>query len=163
MTVRPDVDEAQAVKTLAHELGHVLLHDPDRFAGQLTAGCPGIAEVEAECFAYLLATSAGLDTGDYTFGYVTSWATRVDVDNPQQVITATGQRVLSAVTPVLDRLTATPNNEGAAAVGAAGGGCPGRVDGADRASARPRVRRPEAAGGRRRATVAPRRADRPVP
>jgi DNA primase len=114
VTVRPDVDEAQAVKTLAHELGHVLLHDPDRFAGQLTADCRGIAEVEAESFAYLLATGAGLDTGDYTFGYVTSWAARVDVDNPQQVVTATGQRVLSAVTPVLDRLTATSNHDDAA-------------------------------------------------
>ncbi len=61
----------------------------------------------------------GLGTGDYTFGYVTSWATRVDVDNPRQVVTATGQRVLSAVTPVLDRLTATPNNEGAATATAA--------------------------------------------
>ena len=32
MTVRPDVDDAQAVKTLAHELAHVLLHTPTAFA-----------------------------------------------------------------------------------------------------------------------------------
>ncbi len=71
VTVRPDVDEAQAVKTLAHELGHVLLHDPGCFAGALAAGCRGVVEVEAENFAYLLATSRGLDIGHYTFGYVT--------------------------------------------------------------------------------------------
>jgi hypothetical protein len=29
--VRPDIDDAQAVKTLAHEVGHVLLHDPGDF------------------------------------------------------------------------------------------------------------------------------------
>jgi Zn-dependent peptidase ImmA (M78 family) len=38
--VRADVDDAQAVKTLAHELGHVLLHDP---AGRMTVTTPGTA------------------------------------------------------------------------------------------------------------------------
>ena len=39
--VRPDVDDAQAVKTLAHEVGHLVMHDPAGFAGT-TADCRGL-------------------------------------------------------------------------------------------------------------------------
>ena len=44
--VRDDVDDAQAVKTLAHEAGHVILH-PEQQARE----CRGILEVEAESVA----------------------------------------------------------------------------------------------------------------
>ena len=68
VTVRGDVDDAQAVKTLAHEAGHVLLHDPrDRSEGP---ACRDLIEVEAESVAYLVAAHHGLDTADYTFAYI---------------------------------------------------------------------------------------------
>jgi DNA primase catalytic core len=87
VTVRGDVDDAQAVKTLAHEAGHVLLHDPaDRGAGPV---CRDLIEVEAESVAYLVAAHHGLDTGDYTFAYIAGWAGR---DN--EAITRTARRVL---------------------------------------------------------------------
>lgn len=112
VTVRADVSPAQAVKTLAHELGHILLHDPAVFPQQVTVDCRGLAEVEAESLAYLITTEHGLDTSDYTFGYVTAWATGVDADDPGQVVTATGQRVLGAVAPLLDRLTPSLTQDG---------------------------------------------------
>jgi len=43
-----------------------------------TAGCRGVKEVEAESVAYLVAGSHGLDTGGYTFPYVTGWAAGAD-------------------------------------------------------------------------------------
>lgn len=49
--VRPDVDDAQAVKTLAHEAAHVLLH-ADTGISPLT--CRGVIEVEAESVALTL-------------------------------------------------------------------------------------------------------------
>ncbi len=78
--VRGDVDDAQAVKTLAHEAGHVLLHDPadpaDLGGSTVTSAgfCRGTVEVEAESLAYLVAAAHGLATDDYTFPYVTGWA-----------------------------------------------------------------------------------------
>jgi len=57
---------AQRVKTLAHELAHALLH-----AG---AGDRALAELEAESAAYVVCRSLGLDTGEYSFGYVACWA-----------------------------------------------------------------------------------------
>ena len=73
VVVRSDVDDAQAVKTLAHELGHVLMHDPAGFTDGQTMQCRGDREVEAESPAYLVAADHGLDTAGYTFAYVGRW------------------------------------------------------------------------------------------
>ena len=99
--VRGDVDAAQAVKTLAHEAGHVLLHDPSGLGESTSAHCQGVKEVEAESVAYLVTASHGLATDDYTFAYVTGWAGSVDGTEPEQVVRDTGQRVLTATRTVL--------------------------------------------------------------
>jgi len=99
--VRGDVDAAQAVKTLAHEAGHVLLHDPSGLGESTTAHCQGVKEVEAESVAYLVTASHGLATDDYTFAYVTGWAGSVDGIEPEQVVREAGQRVLTATRTVL--------------------------------------------------------------
>src|SRR5687768_14644492 len=51
VTVRPDVDDAQAVKTLAHELAHVRLHEPTIVPFDHHRG---LREVEAESVAYIV-------------------------------------------------------------------------------------------------------------
>jgi DNA primase len=97
VVVRSDVDDAQAVKTLAHELGHVLMHGPQG----VTKQCRGDREVEAESLAYLVAADHGLDTAEYTFAYVAGWAAQTgDVD---AALRASGTRVLSTAHQVLDR------------------------------------------------------------
>jgi antirestriction protein ArdC len=70
VTVAGHLSPAQATKTLAHELGHVLLHDGTEYA----AGCRGRAEVEAESVAYIVCQAAGLTTAAYSFGYVAAWS-----------------------------------------------------------------------------------------
>jgi len=57
---------AQRVKTLAHELAHAILHEKyeDR----------AVAELEAESIAYVVCKSLGLESSDYSFGYLASWA-----------------------------------------------------------------------------------------
>jgi hypothetical protein len=97
--VRDDVDDAQAVKTLAHELGHMLLHDPGDFLGGMTGACRGEKEVEAESTAFLVAAHAGLDTSSYTFGYVTGWAEQAVATTgktPHEIVAASGARVVRA-------------------------------------------------------------------
>jgi len=57
---------AQRVKTLAHEIAHALLHESfDNRA---------LAELEAESTAYVVCQALGIDSGDYSFGYVATWA-----------------------------------------------------------------------------------------
>ncbi len=57
---------AQRVKTLAHEIAHALLHE--EFDSR------ALAELEAESTAYVVCQSLGLDSSDYSFGYVATWA-----------------------------------------------------------------------------------------
>ncbi len=105
VTIRSDVDDAQACKTLAHELAHGLLHDPSFFKDDPTsAACRGDAEVEAESVAYLVVTAAGMNTDDYSFPYIAGWIGQRD---PAEVLEATGRRVLATAHTILDGVDAT--------------------------------------------------------
>ncbi len=86
VTVRDDVDDAQAVRTLAHELAHVWLHDPDDGAHHR-----GIAEIEAESVAYIVTHAAGLAADDYSLPYVAVWS-----DGDIDTVRTTAERVLAA-------------------------------------------------------------------
>lgn len=108
VTVRPDLDDAQATKTLIHEAGHVLLHEPDCPDLRDSTGlCRGEKEVEAESVAFLVANAHGLDTSDYTFAYVASWASNAlqqaeEGTTLAEIIAKTGQRVVKAAHTILD-------------------------------------------------------------
>jgi antirestriction protein ArdC len=91
--VRADVSPAQACKTLAHELGHVLLHGPDQ-----TPRPRHVAEVEAESVAYVVGAAAGLPTEDYSVPYVAGWANG-DLD----VLHDAATRVLATARQIIDR------------------------------------------------------------
>jgi antirestriction protein ArdC len=98
VTVRDDVSDAQAAKTLAHELAHVLLHDGTEYA----LGCRGLVEVEAESVAYIVATASGLPTDAYTLPYVAHWA-----DGNAAAIRATADRVISAAHAIVSAIAPT--------------------------------------------------------
>jgi len=70
--VRGDIDDAQAVKVLAHELGHLECGHVKDLPPYLT--CRGRCEVEAESVAYVVAAAHGLDAAGYSFAYVAGWA-----------------------------------------------------------------------------------------
>jgi hypothetical protein len=75
--IRTDMDEAARVKTLIHELGHVILHDPETLKAAFTGKpMPQLhhLEVEAESIAFIVADAHGLATDGYTFPYVATWA-----------------------------------------------------------------------------------------
>ena len=101
VSVRMDMDDAARVKTLGHELGHVMLHGPDNPDACLHRG---IAEVEAESVALMIAAAHGLDTTSYTVPYVSSWASSVPGKSPVEVVTATAERVRATAVTVLDGL-----------------------------------------------------------
>lgn len=99
VTVRSDVSDAQAVKTLAHELGHVLLHDPT-VGGTRAMPCRDVKEVEAESVAFLVTAHAGLDSSDYTFGYVAGWA----ASQKPNVLSDTATRIMTAARSITTRI-----------------------------------------------------------
>jgi len=94
VTVADHLSPAQAAKTLAHELGHVLLYDGSEYA----AGCRGRAEVEAESVAYIVCQAAGLTAAAYSFGYVAAWS-----GGDLKSVTATAERVTGCARTILER------------------------------------------------------------
>jgi hypothetical protein len=109
VSVRMDMDEAAQVKTLAHELGHVLLHAPpeNALSTEVAADATlhrGIAEVEAESVALMVGAAHGLDTSSYTVPYVSTWAASVPGKNPVEVIQSTAERVRATALGILDKV-----------------------------------------------------------
>ena len=101
VAVRENMDPAAQVKTLAHELAHVLMHDPkDEDARQHR----GVREVEAESVALMVGAAHGLDTSGYTIPYVAGWASSVKDAEPVEVVKATGERVRRTALGILDQL-----------------------------------------------------------
>ena len=99
--VRADIDDAAAVKTLAHEAGHVLLHAPDQ---RQPFACRGVIEVEAESVAFMVTAAHGLDASQYTFNYVAGWAHQAATPygpSVEEIVKATGQRVIGATDRIL--------------------------------------------------------------
>lgn len=71
ITIRPGMSESQTIKTMLHEITHSILHDNNvpifgssEYARQ---------EIEAESVAYMIAYSLGIETQEYSFGYLASW------------------------------------------------------------------------------------------
>jgi antirestriction protein ArdC len=118
VTVRPDLDDSQAVKTLAHELGHVLLPPPAE-ESLLNPVCRGLREIEAESVAYIVTHAHGLDSGEYTFGYVANWGGRTSAASGvtvEELVQQTATRVVGAAGQVLQHtLAGVPDLEVAVA------------------------------------------------
>ncbi|WP_026378315.1 ArdC family protein [Agromyces italicus] len=106
--VRDDMDTSARVKTLAHELAHIRMHDP----GSDATLHRGIGEVEAESVALMIGAAHGIDTSDYTIPYVSSWANSVRGKTPVEVIQETGERVRRTAAAILDKLPTTQGGAG---------------------------------------------------
>ncbi|GAA1488237.1 ArdC-like ssDNA-binding domain-containing protein [Brachybacterium sacelli] len=109
VTVRQNMDPAAQVKTLAHELGHVLMHGPDQEDARQHRG---IGEVEAESVALMIGAAHHMDTSGYTIPYVSTWAARVDGKEPVEIVKATGERVRKTASTILDQLDTAQVTDG---------------------------------------------------
>lgn len=105
IVVRPDLEGAQACKTLAHEIAHSILHaDLDAATRDR-----GRAEVEAESAAYIVLRACGVEADGYSFPYVASWAS-----GQVKTVTETAERVIATARQILDGIGQSQSQEQAA-------------------------------------------------
>ena len=85
-------------KTLAHELGHALLH-AEREYHQHTGR--SLKELEAESVAYIIMNNYGVDSGEYSFGYLAGWGGGKEAI---KIIQESGERIRKAAHKIISWL-----------------------------------------------------------
>ncbi|MDN5920336.1 MAG: ssDNA-binding domain-containing protein [Pseudonocardia sp.] len=95
VSVRPDVDDAQAAYILAHELGHIRARHDERTISRAQR------ETEADSIAYVVTTAHGLDSVKFSAPYVAGWS-----GGDTDVITAAAEIVHREATHILAELEA---------------------------------------------------------
>lgn len=74
ITINEGMSEVQTIKTTVHEIAHAKLHDRDLKKSDIDKPKDrNTEEVEAESIAYTVCQHFGIDTSDYSFGYVAAW------------------------------------------------------------------------------------------
>ena len=82
IAIQEGMSELQTLKTAIHEIAHSKLHAIDPEAPDIEqADRPDsrTREVQAESVAYAVCQHYGLDTSDYSFGYVAGWSSGKDL------------------------------------------------------------------------------------
>lgn len=110
IVVDEGLSPAMSAKTLLHESAHALMHAPD-IDGDRYVEHRGEKEVEAESVAYLVAHACGLDTSEYSVGYIAGWAG----GREHTLIEQTATRVLETSRTLLDAISSPTRDEPATA------------------------------------------------
>ena len=80
IAVQEGMSESQTLKTMVHETAHSMLHDKEVNKDVLApAKDRNTKEVEAESIAYTVCQHFGIDTSEYSFGYIAGWSTGRDM------------------------------------------------------------------------------------
>ena len=114
------MSELQTLKTAIHEIAHAKLHDIDLNAPkneQQPRVDKRTREVEAESVAYTVCQHYGLDTSDYSFGYVAGWSSGRELSELKsslETIRSTAAEIINSIDKELAELSKTQEKEQAA-------------------------------------------------
>lgn len=98
IVVKAGMSQQQTVKTLIHEICHSLLHDRD--IGIAKEADRYTREVQAESVAYTVCGVLGIDTSEYSFGYVAGWSKDKDIKElsaSMEVIRQTADKMIQEI------------------------------------------------------------------
>ncbi|WP_368269298.1 LPD25 domain-containing protein [Enterocloster clostridioformis] len=101
--IQEGMSELQTLKTAIHEIAHSKLHaiDPEATAiEQADRPDSRTREVQAESVAYAVCQHYGLDTSDYSFGYVAGWSSGKDLKELKtslETIRATAHELITTI------------------------------------------------------------------
>ena len=78
IAVQENMSESQTLKTMIHEVAHSKLHSKEVEQDEQMKKDRNTKEVEAESVAYTVCQHFGIDTSDYSFGYIAGWSSGRD-------------------------------------------------------------------------------------
>ena len=103
IAIQENMSELQTLKTAIHEIAHAKLHaiDPEApVTEQADRPDSRTREVQAESVAYAVCQHYGLDTSNYSFGYVAGWSSGKDLKELRaslETIRATAHELITTI------------------------------------------------------------------
>ena len=98
IVVKDTLPQAQRIKTAVHEVAHSILHD--KIDGLDQEANKREMEVEAESISFCVTSWLGIDTSDYSFGYVAGWSAGKELKELQtkmEIIRSTAHTIISGI------------------------------------------------------------------
>lgn len=96
IAIKEGMSEKHTIKTAIHELSHAEIHNIKNREDDTVS----TKEVEAESIAYIVCKNYGLDTSDYSFGYITNWNNRKD----NKIVLDSLETIRKQSTSIIDRI-----------------------------------------------------------
>ena len=119
IAINEGMSELQTLKTAIHEIAHAKLHDIDLNAPKDEQ--PRVdrrtREVEAESVAYTVCQHYGLDTSDYSFGYVAGWSSGrelAELKSSLETIRSAAAEIINSIDGHIAEIQKTQDKEQAA-------------------------------------------------
>ena len=106
IAIQEGMSQSQTVKTAIHEVAHAKLHDRERNQDidAFLDKDRNTKEVEAESVAYTVCQHFGIDTSDYSFGYIAGWSSDRDMKELKSSLDTIRKTASELITGIEDRL-----------------------------------------------------------
>lgn len=116
IAIQDGMSEIQTVKTAIHEIAHAKLHaiKPDEKVSPEERKDRHTKEVEAESVAYTVCQRYGIETSDYSFGYIAGWSSDKDTKELKgslETIRSTAAEMIESIDAKLKVLLAEKSQE----------------------------------------------------
>lgn len=116
IAIQEGMSEIQTVKTAIHEIAHAKLHaiNPDEKVAPEERKDRHTKEVEAESVAYTVCQRYGIETSDYSFGYIAGWSSDKDTKELKgslETIRSTAAEMIESIDAKLKVLLAEKTQE----------------------------------------------------
>lgn len=106
IAIQEGMSQSQTIKTAIHEVVHAKLHDRERNQDidAVLDKDRNTKEVEAESVAYTVCQHFGIDTSDYSFGYIARWSSDRDMKELKSSLDTIRKTASELITGIEDRL-----------------------------------------------------------
>lgn len=81
IVIKNSLSEEHQIKTIIHELAHSTLHNS---SNKIEIPDSRTREVQAESIAYIVCQHFGIDSSEYSFGYISSWSSSKELKELKQ-------------------------------------------------------------------------------
>lgn len=105
ISILKGMSEQQTLKTLFHEMAHSELHTLDKLLENPLSR--STKELQAESVAFVVSNHYGLDTSEYSFGYLASWAEDkeglTDLEGQIKIVQKEANNLITKIDSVLEK------------------------------------------------------------